>query len=361
MERRAALRNIFIRGPLLAAASLGLISCGSKLKLETTDKLLPTTVPRPTAHPEQQTPTSVITAQFAPETTPNGADLLEKAKAEFQLPIGEELDRVAGGAVRFYHLHEGEGDAYFSLVFTTDPNVSIDLLTADNATPTTLNNDTEWSDGLQHTQPLPAMADANATRNGKQLVFAETGDYYGRDIGKTSPEGTVVHDGQILRVNPNRATYTLDAQGNPLIGRFEANVLQYNKVRTAFGAGPVVIHQGLVCDPHYDGSNQHTSQWNPLNEGFKYMDYRIQLYTNNSPQTMIGYGTTPEGVPFTIMVTSRGIIGLNLALKLQEMGITEAMLLDGDSQTTHEWRGHVHHADGSANLSTAVAAFVTSL
>jgi hypothetical protein len=114
-------------------------------------------------------------------------------------------------------------------------------------------------------QSLFDMIANNPERHGLPILYGQTGDYWG-DV-HTSPEGTVVHEGQILRVNPNRAAFCLDGSGRPYIGKFNEQQLREMGCVTAFGAGPVILKDGKVANPQYNGESN-MIPWNPEDEGF---------------------------------------------------------------------------------------------
>jgi hypothetical protein len=175
------------------------------------------------------------------------------------------MDRTSSGHVRLMQSTEFEGTINAVIAQTNVSDVYIDLLTANNQTPTTTGDDTAWSDNQQHMQSLFDMIANNPERHGLPILYGQTGDYWG-DV-HTSPEGTVVHEGQILRVNPNRAAFCLDGSGRPYIGKFNEQQLREMGCVTAFGAGPVILKDGKVANPQYNGESN-MIPWNPEDEGF---------------------------------------------------------------------------------------------
>ncbi len=268
------------------------------------------------------------------------------------LPIGEHaleaynqgsaLQEDAGeGRVRFFRRDVAGGSLAY-IVVKLDERVHIEVVNADGATPTSdASGDTLWSDGQRHLATVKEMVDAPyAGRDGLTLLGAMAFGFHGAE--RTSNEGSVVINGQVLRSNPGRATLCITKDGTAHIGKLSAEELQ--NCHQAIGGGPVVLWNGKIANPDVSSETDEFVPFNPLSEDFVQLDWRKKIYTGGYPKTVVGIGSRADGASYLVMAISTNMHGVELARQLRDMGCFTALGGDDDTSTQAVWRGEpVYH------------------
>lgn len=275
--------------------------------------------------------TGTITGVAAPEAPAlETTDLLEEYNQASTL-----VEAAGEGQVRYYTRTVGAGSiAYF--VVQLDQQVHIEVLNADNALPgSDATGDTIWTDGQRHLQTVEAITNAPyAAREGMALLGAMAFGFHGAE--RTSDEGTIVINSIVHRVNPGRAALCITPSGEATIGLF--NHLEAQNCAQAFGAGPVVLHNGRIANPDVSAETDEFVPFNPLGEDFVQLDWRKMIYRGDYPKSVIGLGTNDRG-QYMVMLVSYGIDGVEMARQLVAMGCTDALGGDDDTSTQATWRG----------------------
>jgi len=266
-------------------------------------------------------------------------------------------DADSSGRVRFYRRDVAGGSiAYF--VVMLDPQVHLEVITADGATPgSDASGDTIWTDGQKHLTTVAQMTQAPyAARTGMHLLGAMAFGFHGDT--RTSDEGTVVINGQLLRANPGRAALCLTSGGQAKIGLFDARAL--GECEQAIGGGPVILWHGKIANPAVKAETDRYLPFNPLSEDFVQLDWRKTVYSGSYPKTVLGVGTHADGRAYLVMLISNGISGLDLAEQLKALGCTDALGGDDDSSTQAVWRGTSVQSHSPRSVPDALAVYLRS-
>ncbi|MEI8167982.1 MAG: phosphodiester glycosidase family protein [Chloroflexales bacterium] len=269
--------------------------------------------------------------------------LISQARA---VPSHERLDtfnrastlqeRVADGQLELYRRPLAGGGKLAYVVARLGAQVQIELINADGATPGSDEaGNTIWLDRQQHLATVAEMVGAPyAARAGRELLAAMAFGFHG-DV-RTSDEGSVVINGIVYRVNAGRAALCITPAQQAQIGRFDAEGLK--GCQQAVGGGPVILWHGKIADPALTAATDEAVPFNPLGEDFAQLDWRIKIYHNTYPKTAVCVGDLPGG-SFLVLVTSNGVVGVELARALRAMGCTSALGGDDDTSTQATWRG----------------------
>jgi hypothetical protein len=266
-------------------------------------------------------------------------------------------DADPSGRVRFYRRDVAGGSiAYF--VVTLDPQVHLEVINADGATPgSDATGDTIWTDGQKHLATVAQMAQAPyAARSGMELLGAMAFGFHGD--ARTSDEGTVVINGKLLRANPGRAALCLTSGGQAKIGLFDASAL--GECEQAIGGGPVILWNGKIANPDVGAETDRYLPFNPLGEDFVQLDWRKRVYSGSYPKTVIGVGKHADGRAYLVMLISNGVSGLDLAEQLKALGCTDALGGDDDSSTQAVWRGASVQSHSPRSVPDALAVYLRS-
>lgn len=265
----------------------------------------------------------------------------------------ELLDQAAGGHVSFYRRALGAGNITYFVV-QLDGQAEVRLVNANGATPgSDASGDTIWTDGQRHLAPVQEMVTAPyAQQAGKELLGAINFGFHG---ARSSNEGSVVIDGQLLRVNAGRAALCVTAEGRAEIGLFDAE--QLRGCAQAVGGGPVVVWQGKIANPESAVASGEFIPFNPLGEDFVQLDWRRMIYTGTYPKTMVGVGNRPDGRSYLVLLTSSGLNGIEVARALVAMGCTSVLGGDDDSSTQAVWRGSVVQGSAARPVPDALAIY----
>jgi hypothetical protein len=264
-------------------------------------------------------------------------------------------DSDPSGRVRFYRRDVAGGSiAYF--VVTLDPQVHLEVINADGATPgSDATGDTIWTDGRKHLATVAQMAQAPyAAREGMTLLGAMAFGFHG-DV-RTSDEGTVVINGTIHRVNPGRAALCLTPGGQAKIGLFDAAALA--ECEQAIGGGPAILWRGKIANPAVAAETDAYLPFNPLGEDFVQLDWRKKIYNGRYPKTVVGVGAHADGRAYLVMLISNGVKGLDLAEQLKALGCTDALGGDDDSSTQAVWRGKPVHSHSPRSVPDALGVYL---
>lgn len=280
-------------------------------------------------------------------------------------PPGEQLaafnrdsalhDSVAGGLVEYYRRPIASGELIYSVV-QLDDRVHVEVINADGAIPgSDASGDTIWIDGQRHLRPVVEMVNAPyAVRPGMELLWAMAFGFHG--AVRTSNEGSVVINGVVHRVNPGRGALCITADHQALIGLFDAQQLQ--GCRQAVGGGPVILWKGKIANPAVTAATDEYLPFNPLNEDFVQLDWRITIYSGTFPKTAVCVGALPNGRAFLVLATSAGITGLDFARALRDMGCQDALGGDDDTSTQAVWRGQTLWAREQRPVPDAIGVYV---
>lgn len=279
------------------------------------------------------------------------ADPLEEYNRGSALQDADPQQRV-----RFYRRDLPGGGALAYFVVALDEQVRLAVVGADGATPASdAGGDTIWSDGQRHLASVAAIARAPyAAREGFELLGAMAFGFHGDE--RTSDEGTVVVDGQVLRVNPGRAAVCIAKDGRARVGLFDAAALR--DCQQAAGAGPVILWKGKIANPDVAAENDRFVPYNPLGEDFVQIDWRRMIYSGRYPKTAVGVGTRPDGGAFVVMTVSYGVTGVDLAGQLKAMGCSDALGGDDDTSTQAVWRGEPVQSGPVQNVPDALVVYV---
>jgi hypothetical protein len=292
------------------------------------------------------------------DTSPQGA------KTNSSLP-GDALDRYnpgsalqdadSSGAVSFYRRELPGGGTLAYFVAMLDEHVHFEVVNADGATPgSDAAGDTIWADGQRHLATVAEMVSAGyAARDGMELLGAMAFGFHGD--ARTSDEGTVVINGQILRVNAGRGTLCITKDGHARIGLFDRN--QLAECQQAAGAGPVILWNGKIANPAVSDETEQFVPYNPLGEDFVQLDWRRKIYSGLYPKTAVGVGER-DGRSYLVMIVSYGVSGVDLAAHLRDMGCTAALGGDDDTSTQAVWRGSPVRNGALREVPDALALYV---
>jgi hypothetical protein len=299
---------------------------------------------------------AVAAAVALPEAAPITLQATPDPSALESYNQGSALqDSDASGRVRFYRRDVAGGSiAYFAV--TLDPQVHLEVINADGATPgSDATGDTIWTDGQKHLATVAQMAQAPyATRQGMTLLGAMAFGFHG-DV-RTSDEGTVVINGTIQRVNPGRAVICLTRAGQAKIGLFDLAALA--ECEQAIGGGPVILWRGKIANPAVAAETEAYVPFNPLHEDFVLLDWRKKIYNGDYPKTLIGVGAHADGRAYLVMLISNGVKGIDLAEQLKAMGCTDALGGDDDSSTQAVWRGTPVHSHSPRGVPDALGIYL---
>lgn len=263
-------------------------------------------------------------------------------------------EAVADGRVAYYRRPLAGGElAYF--VATLDDQVHIEVINADGATPgSDATGDTIWMDGQQHLATVAEMAAAPyAVREGHELIGAMAFGFHGAQ--RTSNEGSVVINGQVLRVNPGRAVLCIDPGQRARIDLFSAEALA--GCRQAIGGGPVILWQGKIANPAVGAPEGEYIPFNPLGEDFAQLDWRVKIYNGGYPKTAVCVGDRPGG-SFLVLANTSGVVGVEFARALRDMGCTAALGGDDDTSTQATWRGQPLWSNQPREVPDAIGVYV---
>lgn len=250
---------------------------------------------------------------------------------------GSQLqEEAAGGLVRFYRRGIDGGELVYFVV-QLDERVHIEVINADGATPASdANGDTIWAGGGRHLATVVEMANAPyAARPGLELLGAMAFGFHGAE--RTSNEGSVVINGTVHRVNPGRSALCITPELTARVGLFSAEDLK--GCAQAIGAGPIILWQHRIASTGVDAPTDELLPFNPLNEDFVQLAWRVKIYNGRYPKTAACVGDRPDGRSFVILVNSTGITGETLARAMRDMGCRDALGGDDDTSTQATWRG----------------------
>jgi hypothetical protein len=296
--------------------------------------------------------------QIAPLTSvmrPAGADP-QAAERLAAFNAGSALqESVAEGRVEYYRRSVGGGELFYS-VARLDERVHIEVINADGATPgSDAAGDTIWADGGRHLQPVAAMAGApHAARDGMELLWAMAFGFHGD--ARTSNEGSVVINGVVHRVNAGRGTLCITPEQRASIGKFSAG--QLAGCAQAIGGGPVILWDGKIADPAVAAPTGDRLPFNPLGEDFVQLDWRVKIYNGTYPKTAICVGDLPDGRSFLVLANSSGVVGVDLAAAMRDMGCHSALGGDDDTSTQAVWRGQPLWQRAQRPVPDAIAVYI---
>lgn len=281
--------------------------------------------------------------------------LMGRAALERYNQSSELRENVGDGLVRLYHRDLPNNGALDYMVVLLDPQVHIEVVSADGATPgSDPSGDTIWTDGKTHLATVEEIAHAPyAARAGLDLLGAMAFGFHG-DV-RTSNEGTVVVNRQVLRVNSGRSALCISG-GNAEIGLFDAE--RVRQCDQAIGAGPVILWQGKIANPHVTHADAQYIPFNPLGEDFVQLDWRRQVYSGSYPKSVVGVGADPDGTSYLVMLVSYGVSGVDLVAQLQSMGCSAALGGDDDTSTQAVWRGQPLHPRAVQKVPDALAIYI---
>lgn len=266
-------------------------------------------------------------------------------------------EELADGRVAFYRRAMPGGGELAYFVVMLDASIHLEVLNADGATPgSDTTGDTIWRDGQRHLATVAAMAEAPyAARDGMELLGAMAFGFHGAE--RTSNEGSVVINGEVLRVNGGRGALCITPGQRALIGLFDAEALR--GCQQAIGGGPVILWQGKIANPDVAAPDGEYLPFNPLGEDFVQLDWRIKIYSGAYPKTAVCVGERPGGSSFLVMATTSGVVGVDLARALRDLGCDTALGGDDDTSTQAIWRGQSVWARQPRAVPDAIAIYLT--
>lgn len=264
-------------------------------------------------------------------------------------------ESVADGRVEFYKRSFENGAQLHYFTVLLDEYTAIEVLNADGATPSSdAHGDTMWSDGKQHLATVHEMVNAPyALRPNMELLGAMAFGFHGSE--RTSNEGTVVINNQVLRVNPGRAALCVRG-AYARIGLYSAEQVQ--QCEQAIGGGPVILWQGKVVSTAINQETEQYLPFNPLNEDFVQLDWRKHIYNGQYPKTAVAIGNREDGRSYLVMATSYGLTGIELAEQLQQMGCFVALGGDDDTSTQATWRGAATFNNNPRRVPDALSVYI---
>ncbi len=267
------------------------------------------------------------------------------------------IEDVDNGQVRFFRRDTSAGTLFY-IAAAIGPRTHLQLITADGATPgSDATGDTIWTDGQKHLARVGEMVGAPyAQQEGKELLGAFAFGFHGAE--RTSNEGTVVINGEVLRVNAGRGTFCLTGS-DAGIGLFDAATLE--RCTQAVGGGPVILWQGKIANTTIVTENDVYIPFNPLNEDFTQLDWRKMIYDGTYPKTAIGIGVQSGGTRYVILAISMNMIGTDFAQQLRDMGCTDALGGDDDTSTQLVWRGQQVRPGTVREVPDALAVYSVTL
>ncbi|NTU84508.1 MAG: phosphodiester glycosidase family protein [Chloroflexales bacterium] len=267
-------------------------------------------------------------------------------------------DRAADGQIELYRRALPGGGELAYVVARLGEQIHIELINADGATPGSDElGDTIWTDRQQHLATVAEMVSAPyAAREGMDLLAAMAFGFHG--AVRTSDEGSVVINGVIHRVNAGRAALCITPGQRAIIDRFDAEALK--GCRQAVGGGPVILWQGKIANPAVGAPTDDELPFNPLGEDFVQLDWRIKIYSGTYPKTAVCAGDLPGGGSFLVLATSNGVVGVDFARALRDMGCTAALGGDDDTSTQATWRGQPAWPNQPREVPDAIGVYVRS-
>lgn len=266
-------------------------------------------------------------------------------------------ESAAGGLVEYYRRAVGGGELAY-VVVRLDEAVHVQLINADGATPgSDATGDTIWTDGQKHLATVAAMFGAPyAVRDGSELLGAIAFGFHG--AARTSNEGSVVINGVVHRVNPGRGALCIDHGRRAMIDLFDAEELK--GCSQAVGGGPVMLWQGKIANPAVQAPDGEYLPFNPLGEDFVQLDWRIKIYNGTYPKTAVCVGDLPGGSSFLVLANTSGVVGVDFARALRDMGCTTALGGDDDTSTQGVWRGQPLWSNSPRAVPDAIGVYVRS-
>jgi hypothetical protein len=246
------------------------------------------------------------------------------------------LESAAGGGAEFLRRDVPSGGTLLYVAVMLDERTHVRVINADGQLPgSDATGDTVWRSGGQHLATVQEMVGAPyAARPGYTLLGATNFSFFG---ARTSSEGTVVIDGEVLRVNPWRSALCLKAGGQAEIGLFDA--ARAAGCAQAVGAGPVLMKDRRIVHPDPAAVGDEFIGWNPLGENFVQMDWRITSFVETHPKTTACVGPRGDGGSFLVLATSYGMPGVEVLRHMRAMGCIDAIGADNDTSTQMVWRG----------------------
>lgn len=297
------------------------------------------------------------------------AEPLAGAAAPAQAPAPPSVERleaysagsalqesVADGRVRFFRRAVGGGELAY-IVAMLDERVRVAPITADGVLPASdETGDTIWADRGRHLRTVAEMAGAPyAQREGLDLLGAIAFSYHGAE--RTSPEGSVVIDGVVRRVNAGRGTLCITPEQTARIGKLSAEELA--GCAQAIGGGPVIVWEGKLANPDVAAPSDEFLPFNPLGEDFVQLDWRVKIYRGRYPKTAVCVGERPDGRSFVVLANSANLSGLELAGALRDMGCHSALGGDDDTSTQAVWRGQALWSREQRPVPDAIAVYLS--
>lgn len=264
-------------------------------------------------------------------------------------------ESVADGRVEHYRRPLAGGELAY-IVVKLDGRAHVELINADGATPASdETGDTIWSDRQRHLATVAEMAAAPyAAREGLELLGAMAFGFHG--AVRTSNEGSVVINGVVHRVNAGRGALCIDPAGKASIGLFNAEALA--RCQQAVGGGPVILWDGKIANPAVGAPEGEYLPFNPLGEDFAQLDWRVKIYTGGYPKTAVCVGDLPAGGSFLVLANSSGVVGLELARALRDMGCHSALGGDDDTSTQAVWRGQPFWGNQPREVPDAIGVYI---
>lgn len=264
-------------------------------------------------------------------------------------------ESVASGQVEYYRRALPGGELAY-VVVRLGPQVHLEVINADGATPgSDATGDTIWTDGQQHLATVAEMAAAPyAAREGRELLNAMAFGFHG--AARTSNEGSVVINGVVHRVNAGRGALCVTADHRASIGLFSAEALA--GCQQAIGGGPVILWEGKIANPAVGAPDGEYLPFNPLGEDFAQLDWRIKIYNGSYPKTAVCVADLPDKTSFLVLATSQGVVGVELARALRDMGCTTALGGDDDTSTQAVWRGQPVWSNQPRQVPDAIGVYI---
>ncbi|NJN16585.1 MAG: phosphodiester glycosidase family protein [Oscillochloris sp.] len=251
-------------------------------------------------------------------------------------PAGNLIEATTDHQAALYRQAVGGGELLYIVASLGEP-LHLQVITANGAIPASdATGDTIWRDGGRHLQSVAAMAAApHALHQAQVPLGALAFSFHGAE--RTSPEGSVVINGVVHRVNAGRGTLCIRPDNSAAIGLFSAEELA--GCAQAIGGGPMMLWQGKIANPDINAATDEFLPFNPLNEDFVQLDWRIKVYRGGYPKTAVCVGDHPDGRSFLVLAVSNGVTGVDFARALRDMGCHSALGGDDDTSTQLVWRG----------------------
>lgn len=301
-----------------------------------------------------------LQATMQPNPAASGARFGQRQASDGALAAfnaGSTLNEsLAGGAIEYYTRFWPGGGRLDYVVAILDDQVDVRVITANGVrVGSDITGNTVWVDGGRHLQTVIDMAGSpHAVHGGTAPVAAMAFGFHGAE--RTSDEGSIVVDGFVQRLHPGRATLCIGPDDSATINLFDSRSIE--QCEQAAGAGPMLLWRGKIANPDVQTETELYVPYNPLNEDFAQLGYRIESYRGFRPKTAIGVGMLEDGRSFLVLANAEQLNGQTMIRALRDMGCYDASGGDDGSSTQMVWRGQAVAGRVGRAVPSAVAIYV---